>query len=196
MRYLRNVFYAELLWLVATFIMNVPEFLVGDVLYPALGDWFPTVFTEINPVTSPDEYAKLELTLNIIVAILTVFIISYFTVRFDNERMEYMIRRTEGMYLVFEGAALYYPRYFLADLIVALVAPLPLLVGSLLLPETIPELFKYVVNFAFDFTHAFTDALGYIFGYVTMVLSIFVSRLVFGISSLSAWRGVWLSEIG
>ncbi len=195
MRILKNVFYTSLFWLFATLLMNIPAFIIGGVVYPALEEWFPSIFPEINPVIDPIAYAQREMTMNLIFAIATVFIISYLCVRFDNERMEYMIRRTEGMYFVSEGAAIYYPRYLLSDLIVAITVSLPQLIGSLFLPDEIPEFIVPLIKFVFGFTYVFTDSAGYILGYIVMVASIFVSRLVFGITSLSSWRGVWLSEI-
>lgn len=198
MRYLKNVFYAFLVWLCASFLMNVPAFLFGGVLYPALEDWFPGVFVEINPVTSPVEYERFETVMNLITAVLTVFLISYLCVRFDNERMEYMIRLTEGMYLRGEGCAIYYPRYLRADLMVSLLVPLPLLIGSLFLPSQLPEalvsVLNPIINILFGFTFVFTDALGYILAYILMALSLLLSRLIFGFTSLSAWQGAWLSE--
>lgn len=195
MRYLRNVFYAFLLWLAATFIMSIPSFAIGGVIYPSLKEWFPTVFKDINPIIDPEGYERLNSILDLLSATATVFIISYFTVRFDNERMEYMIRRTEGMYLVKEGCAIYYPRYTLQDLFVALVLPLPLILVSFYLPDQLPDFLTVPLRFVFGFTHSFTDLFGYFLGYIYSASSVFVSRLLFGLSSLSSWRGVWLSDI-
>ena len=195
MRILKNVLYMMLLWLFASFLMIIPRFIIGGVLYPSLEEWFPRVFVEINPIKNPVEFARHELIMNMVFALFVILMISYLCVRFDNERMEYMIRRTEGMYLLPEGAAVYYPRYVAADLTVALAVPLPQLIGSLFLPERIPDFLAPIVDFVFDFTYVFTDTLGYVLGYLVIVLAIFLSRLCFGITSLSSWRGVWLSEI-
>lgn len=194
MRYIKNIFYALLIWLCMPLIVNIPSFLVSGVLFPALCQWFPHTFTYYSPVTEPNEYALMTAILELLIATLAIVIFSYLTVRYDNERMEYMITKTEGMYTRREGASLYYPRYVRSDVIVSFVIPIPFVVGMLFVPEEIPEIISPVLDYLFGFVSIFTDHLGYLFGTVTVCLLVLITRLASGYVSLGAWQGIWLSE--
>ncbi len=196
MRYARNVLFAMFMWLLMPMLVNLPRFVINGTLFPALCEWFPEVFTNYSPITQPDEYFILTATLDITVATLAVLVFSYIAVRYDNERMEYMISRTEGMYSLKEGCALYYPRYIYADLAVSIIVPIPLLVASAFVPAHIHDLVDPIFDYLFAFGRIYTELFGYVLGGIVMSVSIFATRLLSGLKSLGAWQGIWLSEIG
>ena len=194
MRYVKNVFYGFLIWLAMPIIVHVPTFLLRGVLFPALCQWFPGVFVNYSPVTEPEQYAVMSTVLSTLVGVLAIFIFSYITVRYDNERMEYMIKVTEGMYRRLEGVNLYYPRYIRSDVAVAIIVPLPLIVASIFVPEQIHEYVDPIFEYLFAFGRSITDELGYIFGTLLICSSVLLTRLASGYISLGAWQSIWLSE--
>jgi len=194
MRYVKNVYYAALGWLVMPLVAGVCSFFVTSVIFPALCQWFPHVFINYSPVLEPDKYEILSAALRIISATAAIVIYSYALVRFDNERMEYIIRKTEGMYTPGEGAVLYYPRYFYQDLAVALIIPAPLSVASFFVPEHITDYIDPVFDYLFYFGRMFTDSVGIILGILLMSSAILLTRLIAGLKSLRAWQGIWLSD--
>ena len=195
MRLAKNLFFAIILWLLMPLAVNIPQFLIRGTLFPALCEWFPEVFEYYSPVTQSAEYAALTATLDIIIASLAVFLFSYITVRYDNERMEYMIRRTDGLYSFAEGARLYFPRYIKSDIAVAVAVPTPFVVASALVPEHIHELADPIFDYLFSFGRMYTDHLGYILGGLILSLAILLTRLLSAMKSIKAWQGLWLSEI-
>lgn len=196
MRYLRNILWGFVAWLLTGTVIHIPTFFISGVLHPALCEWFPEVFTDYSPVTQPDEYAVYSAVMSIVLSTVTVFIISYLCVRLDNERMEYVISRTEGLYTLREGMALYYPRYVGADLAVAVTCPIPLAVISLYLPEKIPAILQSTVDYFFSFTQGYVNIFGALGAVLVISATILLCRLLSGMLSLRAWQGVWLSETG
>ena len=194
MRYVKNVFYAFIIWLTMPTVMHVPTFLLRGVAFPALCQWFPTTFINYSPVSEPQKYEALSAILTLLVGIASIFIFSYVTVRYDNERMEYMIRKTEGMYRRGEGAELYFPRYLRADVVVSIIVPLPLIVASIFVPEHIIDFIDPIFEYMFAFGRSFTDLLGYVGGTLLISLTMLVTRLISGYVSLGAWQSIWLSE--
>ena len=196
MRYFKNILWAAAAWLLSGAALHIPSFFISGVIHPALCEWFPALFVEYSPVSRPEQYAVMSATLSIINSTLAIFIISYFCVRLDNERMEYMISRTEGLYTFRDGAALYFPRYWKADLAVALTAPLPLVALNLFIPERLPAPLDSLVGDLLSFTRGYTDILGTVGAVFVMCLTLLVCRLVSGALSIRTWQAAWLSDIG
>ena len=194
MRYVKNIFYAALGWLIMPLVAGASSFLVVSVIFPALCKWFPDIFINYSPVTQHDAYAVMTAILSIISATCAIAFYSYILVRFDNERMEFMIKRTDGMYTSGEGAALYYPRYIFQDLAVAIIIPVPLPIASVFVPTHIADYIDPVFNYLFSFGRMYTDYLGVPFGILTACAVVFITRILAAPKSLRAWQGIWLSE--
>ena len=194
MRCIKNIFYAALGWLIMPLVAGAAVFLVSSVIFPALCEWFPDSFVNYSPVSEPYEHAVQSGVLSVIAATLAIAAYSYLLVRFDNERMEYMIEKTEGMYSLGEGFAIYCPRYLAVDFVVAAVIPIPLAVASAVVPEHIVDFIDPVLDYLFSFGRMYTDYIGIVPGVSVMIFVIFITRILAGLQSLRAWQGIWLSE--
>ena len=199
MKNVKSVLLSCGLFLLLPIVFHIPEFALSGVLYPALKEWFPSVFLSYNPITEPEQYEIAASVLYLLVAALSLFMIAYFQIRFDNSRMEYMISKTEGMYTFREGISLYYPRYLVSDAVASAVAPLPLFIAEPFIPqywpETIPTFVIKPVEYIFSFITPCIDILGFIAAYLFIASVLFASRALGGALSIRAWRGIWLSDI-
>ena len=182
-------------WLLGFAAFYLSGYLFGQVLYPALSEWAPALFPAYNPVLDREAYERLNGNINLASAFLAVFLISYFTVRFDNRRFEVMITETEGLYTLREGARIYFPRFFAIDAVTAFVMAAPIPVALLFIPEEMPKFLTRAVGTLSALSCVFTDRLGTVLGIVAIALVILAFRLLSGLISLSKWRAVWLSDI-
>ncbi len=198
MRILKSFWFAELIWVVAFPVFMLVSFSVNSLIYPAFLEWFPDIIPNYNFVTEHEEYIGLYTTLSFISGIIVLFSIAYISVRFDNERMEYMITETEGMYTLRDGAMIYYPRYFKDDVIISLILPLPLVLLDVFLMPAIsflPDGILSLIENIFLTTRAFTDSMDLIFAYFVMSAVCFISRIISGIRAIDVFRASWLSDI-
>ncbi len=198
MRIFKSLCFSELIWFCSFFGFFFISFSVNSLIYPAFLEWFPNIVPEYNFVTEREEYLALYITLILISGIVTVICAGYISVRFDNERMEHMITKTEGMYTLSEGAAIYYPRYFKDDVIISLILPLPLLLADLFLMPMLSFLPDGVISLLGNLflpTRAFTDAMPAILAYTVMAVAFLLSRVLSGLRAIDAFRGIWLSDI-
>ena len=193
--YAKNTVFAFALWLVLPLVMYFPRFLIEGTLFPALCEWFPSVFENYSPVLDGEAYAIQAAVLDVSIGTLTLLIYSYVLVRYDNERMEFMISKTEGFYTLREGAALYYPRYARRDALISVCVPISFIIASAFVPEHIYDFVDPIFDYIFSFSRLFTDHLGFFIGAVITSLSVFVTRMLAGLKSVRAWQGIWLSEI-
>ncbi len=198
MRYIKSFSFGLLLWLVSFPVFMFVGFLINSVFYPAFAEWFPALVPRYNFVLEREEYDALYGTLELFTGVLTVGLISYISVRYDNERMEYMIRKTDGMYSIREGCNIYYPRYFLNDIALSCTVPLPLfLIDALLLPTLtfLPEGVNSLLSFVFLPSRAFSAGFGVIGGCMLTAFFFFVFRILSGVRAIDVYRALWLSEI-
>lgn len=167
----------------------VDEICVGGI-YPALARAFPSVFPTYNRVLEKEAYQSLMETVALFSGVLTVFIVEYFAGAVSNERFEYMIYKTDGMYLIKEGARLYYPRYLFPDL-VATFLTVSLFQGiTILIP---PELRESVIFSFFRLCSVYATRLGLFLGILLQGTVYFAATLPSGLRAINKWRGKWLS---
>ena len=173
------------------------RFAVESLVYPALLEWFPQIIPEYNFVNERDDYERLAAALKVISAMILLFVVSHITLRLDNERMEYMITETEGLYTLGDGARIYYSRYLKADACAALLIPLPLMIFEAFLPlfGFLPEGALSLIQIPLEPTRAFTSTLGVIPAYLVMVVTFCAARLASGLRCIDLWRALWLSDI-
>ena len=141
MKYLKAFALGLCIWCFSFMLFGLIDFAVKALIYPALVEWFPRLVPEYNFVNEREDYDRLYATMSVISSLILICVASHVTMRLDNERMEYMITETEGLYTISEGAGIYYSRYIRADIIASLLIPLPLMILDALLPlfEFLPE---------------------------------------------------------
>ena len=197
MKYLKAFLLGLCIWCVSFMLFGLIDFAVKALIYPALAEWFPRIVPEYNFVNEREDYDRLYATMSVISALILICISSHVTMRLDNERMEYMITKTEGLYTLSEGLNIYYSKYFRADVVAACLIPLPLMIFDALLPlfAFLPEGVVSLMQIPLEPTRAFTGTLGVIPAYLIMSFTFVVSRLVSGIRCIDLWRALWLSDI-
>lgn len=190
-------------YLLGMVIYPIIAIITDDILYSALSVWFPGIFTRYNIVTERDLYLAQEATLAFIAALISIIVISYLSVRFDNERYETIAVRSEGMYRIREGLAVYLPEYAPSDAIVSVLTPLIFFAASLIpvfdkMPDGSPFSEKRlgaVRDFVFSMNDAITDKVGLAWGIVLIIFVSILSHLLIAPLVLKRWRAIWLSDI-
>ena len=197
MRYLKAFLFGLGIWCVSFAAFGLIDFAVKSLIYPALVEWFPRIVPEYNFVNEREDYDRLYATMSVISALILICISSHVTMRMDNERMEYMITETEGLYTLSDGAKIYYSRYLWIDVYAALLIPLPLMVFDAFLPifSFLPEGALSLIQIPLEPTRALVDNLGAVFAYLVMAVTFCVARLLSGLRCIDFWRALWLSDI-
>ncbi len=187
------------LLLLASFLLYYPVSSLLRAVYSALNSRFETVFPIYNPITDGEMYLEFEKNLAACVAAVIFFLLSLISAVFDNERYEYMIKKTEGFYKIADGLRIYSARYAAADAVSAIIAHLPLFLFSLFkFPKTevrfLLLLEEWVDGFLIS-AHAFTDRFGFTFGVAAAALILLSAKIPASILGLRRWRGLWLSDV-
>lgn len=195
-KYVRALTFGLLSWLLGFAAFMPVHYFFERIAYPALNEWFPRVFPSYNFVTDESGYLALADNIELISAFAAIFILTYITVRFDNERAEYIITATDGLYTVPQGAAVYFPRYLRPDIICALMLPVPLAVADLFIPLELPKWLAPILDTLLSLNRVFTERFGLFIGTLFMMLGVFISRVLSGLLALRSHRAAWLSDIG
>ena len=198
MKNLKTIGFSLFVWCFSAILFSAVCFVVINVIYPAMLGEFPGLLPDYNFVNEREKYEQFRKILEAICAIVAAAILSYLSVRYDNERFEYMITKTEGMYTLREGIALWYPRYVRSDLLVSVIIPLlAVILESRVIPllTFLPESAKDVLYLPLSLSSAFLALFGEVWSIVIMFLVIYASRLLAGFRALDRFRVVWLSDI-
>ena len=198
MKNLKTIGFSLFVWCFSAVIFFVVAFAVENLLYPALISEFPGFLPDYSFVNEREKYEQLHRILKMISAVIAAIFISYLSVRYDNERFEYMITKTEGMYTLRDGIALWYPRYVRSDLLVAVIIPLlAVILESRVIPllTFLPESAKDLLYLPLSLSSAFVALFGEVWSIVILFLVIYASRLLAGLRALDRFRVVWLSDI-
>ena len=177
------------------FIATELTVIVIKAIYSELNRISAVRFPIYSIVTEKDSYMAQELSFNFFAAAISIFIINYIAIAFDNEKMEYIINKTDGFYTVANGARLYFGSYLFCDIAVGITAVVPTLILSTFdLPEKLARLDTYH-RIICAIPIAFTDKFGFIPGAVILIALSVISRVAVVFSCLRRWRALWLSDI-
>ena len=190
-------------YLLGMVIYPIAVTLIDEIIFSALSVWFPNIFSRYNIVTERDLYLAQKATLAFISALVSIVVISYLSVRFDNERYERIAVKSEGMYRIREGMQLYFPEFALCDAIVSVLTPLIFFAASLIpvldkMPDGSPfseKRLSSVRDFVFAMNDAVTDKVGLVWGVLLIIAVSLLSHIVIVPTVLKKWRAIWLSDI-
>jgi hypothetical protein len=164
-------------------------------LHMRFGDRFPTY----NPITDNEKYIKFENNLSLCASTAVFFIFSIIATVFDNERYEYMIKETDGLYTIKGGVRIYTKRYAATDILASLTAILPLFLMTLIrFPKTNIKFLLALDEWLTGFLVcplSFVNKFGFVLGYAAAAAVIFIAKIPSAAIGLRRWRGLWLSDI-
>ena len=173
--------------------------LLADVIYGILSDSMPSVFPSYNALTDKAETLALEATISLICAVITVFAVTFLAVKYDNGRFEFVISKTDGFYTIREGCAIYAKNYLSADVVSAVLVPVPFFLMTLVeLPDGNVKALRIlgdIIGTIAAPTLAFSDKLGFGFGLLAAASVSLLSRIPAVYAGLKRWRGLWLSDV-
>ena len=162
-------------------------------IYRQLSGINPSLFPVPHPITDKEAYLLLTRRLGVFAAAPAIFAVTYFSEPYANERYEYIIKKTDGMYFIRDGARLYFPRYAPADLAATLIIPSAFTALVTFGPrvketESLLSLFKMCESATLELGAALAGLL--------LFALFFFSSLAGGFRALKVFRGRWLSTIG
>ncbi len=198
MRYLKTIGFSLFVWCFSFVLFSAVCFVIINLIYPALLSEFPGLLPDYNFVNEREKYEQLRRILEAISAAVAAAILSYVSVRYDNERFEYMITETEGMYTMKAGISIYYSRYLLSDVVVSVIIPILVVAfesGVIPLMDFLPESVIEVLYLPFSLSSAFISLVGDIWAVILLTVLIFITRLLAGFRAIDRFRVVWLSDI-
>ena len=187
------------LLLSASFLLYHPVSSLLRAVYTAMNMRFEAAFPIYNPITDGEAYIEFEKNFAVCAAAVIFFLLSLVSSVFDNERYEYMIKKTEGFYKIKDGFRIYYPRYAAADAVSAIISHIPLFILTLLVfPKTeirlLLQLEEWVNGFLIAHS-AFTDKFGFTLGFASAAVVLLSAKIPASILGLRRWRGLWLSDV-
>lgn len=170
-----------------------------DVVYGILSDKIPEAFPTYNPLTDKAELSSLEETLAFISAVVTVFVLTLLSVKYDNERFEFIISKTDGFYTLGEGAKIYAKNYLFADILTSITVPVPFFIATFIkIPQGGVKAMRILEDILGTLTapsFAYTDKLGFGFGISVAISASLLFRIPAALAGLKRWRGLWLSDV-
>ena len=157
--------------------------------YDYLCEILPSIFYRPGIITDPEGYERVYRGLMLSVVALTVLPVTYFSMRLDNNRFEYLVTLTEGLYPIRERTVWHIKEFWLTDLISAAAAPVLLTFPVFLIPEDYLRFFLPI----FWCGGRMSDFLGPVASITVIVLMSYAARLILLPSVLKAWRAGWLT---
>ena len=158
-----------------------------------LRNFFPSLFPTFNPIFEKEAYIASYATIEIIAAVIAILLSTVVAIRFDNERYEGVIKKTDGFYTIKSALPIYFSDFWKADLISAVLVPIPFIIlAAIKFPEKIVDW----INIFVISTQAFTNEFGFVLGSLIIILASIIFRIPAAVSGLFRWRGLWLSDIG
>ncbi len=169
-------------------------FMLVEWLLPHTLDWLSLTLGGAIPIyseiTHPEQYAAQEAALAVAEVLVTLLILEAVLTRLDNKRFEYVISKTEGLYTMREGLALYMREFLALDLVIASVLPAASVIACAFIPEIA---FEYGAEFPLRLGYELYLHHGAVRASVIIVLCAVTARLISGILALRRYRAVWLS---
>ena len=204
LRVLKSAGILSLAFTLSSLVFGAASAVVNTVYYSAFSAWMPGLFPTYNFVSEKEEYYALCRSLDVWAFLLVACAVAIVSVSFDNERREFIIKKTEGFYTVGQGSSLYFQRYLRDDIIASAVASLPMVaLYPLLYVDGLPKWFYRVLELLTAHVTALAGAMELESTVLSLILTVFIAffvllatRLAAGFIGLVKWRAEWLSDTG
>ena len=202
MKFKRKYINPAVIYLVV-YIFGFVIFALGTAIarysYAYLNHLLPSAFPIFSPVSEKDDYADYLKLLDIAGISIAILIINYIAMRFDNDKFEFIISKTDGQYTVVEGTEIYVREFAVSDIISAVLLPIVLTSVAYFIPNDL-QTDTPIVNLLIGILNNFLWLGNTVESYFKIHVGIFLilvisvaSRALLTTGILKRWRAAWLS---
>jgi hypothetical protein len=167
--------------------------------YAYLNYLLPSAFPIFSPVSEKDGYAAYLKLLDIAGISIAILIINYIAMRFDNDKFEFIISKTDGQYTVVEGTKIYVREFAVSDIISAVLFPIVLTSAAYFIPndlQTDTPIVNLLIGILNNLLWLGNTVESYFKIHVGILLILVISaasRAILTTGILKRWRAAWLS---
>ena len=105
------------LWMLLGIIISPIVSGIISALYETLHLWLPDVFLKFDVVLEKEMFLAHQSRINVFSVAVTLFLTLYFSLRYNNERDEFIISVTDGLFSVKDVIPAYAKRFLLSDIV-------------------------------------------------------------------------------
>lgn len=191
MKHLKNTAHLFLWMLIGSLIGIVISTFFSE-LYRFLGEFMPSVFPSYDIKSGDAFFDSLYTSLWFVSLSATVFVSVYLSLRYDNERFEYIITKTDGIYRMPAFLPAYVKMYAMHDISASLLSGLIFTVPFFFVPMQFIKNESLLANLAEPYK-LMGECFGYILSPIVMILMIMLCYVASTPLSLKYYRARWFS---
>lgn len=161
-------------------------------IYELLFEYFPEVFPLYNPVFDSLKYERFTLIMAFITASLTLASAVYLCQRFNNDRFEFIITKTDGLYKIRSILKTYVSIFAVSDLISSVICATVLTVPIYFIPKGFFTKSTFVVDLLTPF-RTIVDGIGVAAAAAAVCAIVLLSHVITLPLVLKFYRAKWLT---
>ena len=182
-----------LVWMLIGILMTVGVYFVLSKIYSdVLFRYIPKLFPLYNPVLEKELYLGHVFRMNLVSLSVSVFLSVYLSLRYDNERDEYLIGRTDGFCTVNEVIPSYRSRFLISDTVACVISAAALSVPFAFIPEKFLNRDSFFPMLLRTY-HQLNQSLGTAALGLVKLLALLLSHIAAVPLAMKRWRAKWLT---
>lgn len=180
------------LWMLCGILISPLISKTVSALYETLHIWLPGLFPTFDVVLEKDLFLKHRGRMNVFSVLLTLFITAYLSLRFNNERDEFIISKTDGLFEVKEVIPSYIKRFLVSDIVSCVIVSNLFAVPIIFIPKQFLDTDGLIASFLSQYNLCMDS-----FGEIGMPIFFTLSLLIMHIPALplaiKSYRAKWLT---
>ena len=180
------------LWMLLGLIIGAFIGTLISQIYELLFEYFPDTFPLYNPVFEKEKYDRFTLTMAFISLSLTLALTVYICQRFNNDRFEFMIAKTEGLYKIREVLRTYVDKFAASDVAESIIVALLFTVPIYFIPKGFFTKSTFIVDLLLPL-RTVIDGVGITGAVLDAILALLLSHALTLPLILKFYRAKWLT---
>lgn len=180
------------LWMLMGLAFGAVFFSLAHQVYEILYKWMPDTFPLYGAVTQKEQYRALNLTLSIIAMLANLFLVTYLSARFNNDRFEFIISKTDGFYKIPDILRTYVYNFGISDLISSIICGAIFSIPVYFIPERFFSAGNVIVELL-SLSRTLAVELGAPLASILTILGLILSHATTLPLALKFYRAKWLT---
>lgn len=180
------------LWMLLGLIISVLAYSLLSQIYGLLYKFMPDVFPLYNPVSGKEKYENFSFAMYLLSCIVSFVLTVYLSQRFNNDRFEFIITKTDGLYKIRDILKTYVCNFGLDDVISSLVNGIVFTVPIYFIPMQFFSSGTIIAEFT-EPIYRVTERLGAAGAALFASLALLLSHVLTLVPVLKFYRAKWLT---